>query len=173
MHKIKSTPIRRKREEQFSNALTNHQREISSHNRMFLDFSLRLSSIEQFLMEEFEKFTPETHALRMMNLQDKSEGFLPTDTIENNDKVRLDLRFRLAEKEEFDEHDEKRRVEILHLGVGVNFPKEFELNLIDMKVGEEKSFKFVEPRLSDKKVFAWVKIITISRKEKPKVEVSE
>lgn len=166
VYKAKAAPTRRKRELIYEEALSQLNVASDAHSRMLSDLVTRIGSIESFLIDELKGFTSETHTLRMMLLLDKVRGYEPAEKVELEDRVRVDLRFRMSSKVEFNDQDEVRRIEIQNVGAALQYPKNFEDNLVGLKVGEEKTFNFLEKKVSaDEPLICWVKIVTISRKK--------
>lgn len=122
---------------------------------------IRIRVLEELLMAKFEEVDKEYLAERITEIEDTTEGYtIVPEVVEEGDRVRVSIATKAEEQEDF---QGESRIMIDNVGSGQNIGKELESNMIGMKAGETKEFKFGQ----DEKMTAKVKMNKVSRRPKP------
>lgn len=128
------------------------------------DIYSRLMALESLCLEKF-KLTEEEFAMLVAEAEDKAYGLETGDVVETGDLVRLTISTKASDQDEY-AGTTKRKIE--NIGSGSTFGSEIESNILQMKVGETKEFKFGENECMTAKVL----IERTSRRPKPELTES-
>jgi len=124
---------------------------------------LRLTVLEQVVEEKLD-ISKDELAGRVADVEDQAQGFLPVKTVEEGDRVRMEIRTKAADQ---DEYQGESRLMVDNVGSGQTLGPEIEKPVVGMATGEVKEIKFGK----DQSMTAQVTINRVSRA--PKQEESD